>query len=65
MASAFDLPEWPQSIDDLCNVDLGLVLIARKLFVTQKLIRNLQCCFPGHKQFPGNQSAQVPLVNIA
>ena len=26
----------------------------------QKLIRNLQCCFPGHKQFPGNQSAQVP-----
>ena len=39
---------------------LGLVLIARKLFVTQKLTRNLQCCFPGHKQFPGNQSAQVP-----
>ena len=48
------LPPFP-----LCNVDLGLVLIARKLFV-EKLIRNLQCCFPGHKQFPGNQSAQVP-----
>ena len=30
---------------DKCNVDLGLVLIARKLFVTQKLIQNLQCCF--------------------
>ena len=44
----------------VCNVDLGHVLIARKLFVTQKLIQNLHCCFPGHKQFPGNQSAQVP-----
>ena len=22
--------------------------------------RCLQYCFPGHKQFPGNQSAQVP-----
>ena len=31
-----------------------------KLFVTQKLIRNLQCCFLGHKQFPGNQHIQVP-----
>ena len=28
--------------------------------MTQKLIQSLQCCFPGHKQFPGNQSAQVP-----
>ena len=28
--------------------------------MTQKVIQNLQCCFPGHKQFPGNQSAQVP-----
>ena len=35
----------------LCNVDLGLVLIATKLFVTQKLIRNLQCCFPGSNSF--------------
>ena len=30
--------------------------------MTQKLICNLQCCFPGHKQFPGNQSAQVHIA---
>ena len=29
--------------------------------MTQKLIRNLQCCFLGHKQFPGNQSVIVLL----
>ena len=27
------------------------------------MIQNLQCCFLGHKQFPGNQ--HKPQVNIA
>ena len=38
-----------------CTKKYQVLLNARKLFVTQKMIRNLQCCFLGHKQFPGNQ----------
>ena len=44
IASPFPPPSPPPPFP-VCNVDLGLVLIARKLFVTQKLIQNLQCCF--------------------